>query len=254
MSYLKFALGFPVWFIPALCLADSTKIAPDVAQDGPGVVDVIIQFQAQPAEAHAQKLANLGGRLVGNLGIIRAAKYSLPPAAIRALSDDPDVFYISPDRQVTVALDNASPASGAAVAFQSGLTGTGVGIAIIDSGILEVRDLLGPSTNAANLSRIAYSESFVAKTTSTADQYGHGTHVAGAAAGNANSSTGSSYIKSFRGVAPNATLINLRVLDAKGVGTDSAVIAAIDRAISLKNKYNIRVINLSLGRPVYQSC
>jgi len=45
----------------------------------------------------------------------------------------------------------------------------------------------------------------------------------------------------------------LQVLDEKGLGTDSAVIAAIQKAISLKNQYNIRVINLSLGRPVTTS-
>ena len=55
------------------------------------------------------------------------------------------------------------------------------------------------------------------------------------------------------GAAPNASLINLQVLDANGNGTDSNVIAAIQQAIALKNKYNIRVINLSLGRPVFES-
>ena len=55
------------------------------------------------------------------------------------------------------------------------------------------------------------------------------------------------------GIADNANLINLRVLDQNGAGRDSAVIAAIQKAISLKSKYNIRVINLSLGRPVYES-
>jgi serine protease AprX len=54
-------------------------------------------------------------------------------------------------------------------------------------------------------------------------------------------------------VAPNANLINLRALDANGAGTDSSVIAAIERAIALQRTYNIRVINLSLGRPIYES-
>lgn len=43
------------------------------------------------------------------------------------------------------------------------------------------------------------------------------------------------------------------MLDANGEGTDSQVIAAIDEAISLRTQYNIRIINLSLGRPVYES-
>jgi subtilisin family serine protease len=54
-------------------------------------------------------------------------------------------------------------------------------------------------------------------------------------------------------MAPGASLINLRVLDANGESSDSTVISAIQTAIQLKSKYNIRVINLSLGRPPFES-
>src|SRR5258708_5297883 len=54
----------------------------------------------------------------------------------------------------------------------------------------------------------------------------------------------------MQGVASRVNLINLRVLDANGNGTDSAVVLAIQRAIQLKKSYNIRVINISLGRRV----
>jgi len=57
----------------------------------------------------------------------------------------------------------------------------------------------------------------------------------------------------FSGVAPKANLIDLRALNSNGIGTDSSVIQAIDRAIQLKAQHNIRVINLSLGRPVKES-
>jgi serine protease AprX len=57
----------------------------------------------------------------------------------------------------------------------------------------------------------------------------------------------------FKGIAPNANLINLRVLDQNGQGTDSGVISAIQVAISFQSKYHIRVINLSLGRQVFES-
>ena len=77
--------------------------------------------------------------------------------------------------------------------------------------------------------------------------------MAGLIAGNGSQSTGSHYFRTFEGSAPNVNLINLRVLDENGAGTDSAVIAAIGEAIKLKNTYNIRVINLSLGRPIYES-
>ena len=77
--------------------------------------------------------------------------------------------------------------------------------------------------------------------------------MAGIVAGNGANSTGSQYTHTFLGIAPNANLIDLRVLDQNGNGTDSAVIAAIQQAIALKDQYNIRVINLSLGRPVFES-
>ena len=57
--------------------------------------------------------------------------------------------------------------------------------------------------------------------------------------------------RTFKGLAPNVNLIDLQVLDQNGLGTDSNVIAAIEMAITLKNTYNIRVINLSLGRSIY---
>ncbi len=238
---------------PILCPGASPKLAPDLPTYGPGTLDVIVQFVGQQSETPRNRITGLGGRFRGELGAIRGASYNLPIAALNALRDDPDILYISPDREVTATLDYSGPTIGAQLAAQYGLDGTGIAIAVIDSGILSVRDLLGPNTNASNLSRIVYNQSFVSGVSSTADQYGHGTHVAGIAAGNANSSTGPGYFASFRGVAPGANLVNLRVLDANGVGTDSGVIAAIDKAISLKSKYNIRVLNLSLGRPVFES-
>src|SRR5262249_55953660 len=130
-----------------------------------------------------------------------------------------------------------------------GLDGTGVGVAIIDSGVFNHDDLQKASGSG---SRIVYSESFVPGDPSTNDAYGHGTHVAGILAGNGHDSP-SGYNTKYIGIAPNANIINLRVLDASGAGTDSQLIAAIQRAIQLKDTYNIRVINLSLGRRVFES-
>ncbi len=127
-------------------------------------------------------------------------------------------------------------------------------MAVIDSGVTAVGDLYWwiPS-NQTYGSRVVYSQSFVPGTTDTSDLYGHGTHVAGIIAGAGWFSTGSNFTHTFKGIAPNANIINLRVLDQNGAGTDSSVIAAIQAAISLKSTYNIRVINLSLGRQVYES-
>ena len=67
------------------------------------------------------------------------------------------------------------------------------------------------------------------------------------------SGTANGYAATYAGMAPNVNLINLRVLDQNGSGTDSQVIAAIQQAIALKSTYNIRVISMSLGRPVFES-
>ena len=99
---------------------------------------------------------------------------------------------------------------------------------------------------------MVYKESFL-RGGNTTDEFGHGTHIAGIIAGDGDASSGDGSFFTLKGVAPGVSLINLRVLDANGQGTDSAVIAAIDRAIQLKSRYNIRVINLSLGRPVFES-
>src|ERR1700686_1449621 len=55
------------------------------------------------------------------------------------------------------------------------------------------------------------------------------------------------------GLAPNVNIINLRVLHQHGAGTHIQVIAAIQRAIPRKTQYTVRVINLSMGRPVFES-
>jgi serine protease AprX len=98
-----------------------------------------------------------------------------------------------------------------------------------------------------------YNQNFASGPNTVTDLYGHGTHVAGILAGNGMNSRGTNFRKTFIGIADNASLINLRVLDQNGAGRDSAVIAAIEKAISSKSRYNIRVINLSLGRAVYES-
>jgi serine protease AprX len=94
---------------------------------------------------------------------------------------------------------------------------------------------------------VVYGEDFTGEGI-TRDLYGHGTHVAGILGGSGANSGGK-----YRGVAPGVSIVNLRALDETGSGDDSMVIAAIDRAIDLKSTYNIRVINLSMGRPIYEN-
>ena len=239
--------------LASMAFAGSPKMAKDLEKVDPGsTVDVIVQFKQIPTAAHHKKVSDRGGNLKTELGAIKGGHYSIPAARIKDLADDPDVAYITPDRPVKGLLDYSNSTVGADIARSNGWAGTGIGVAVIDSGINSVLDLKVGTSNSD--SRIVYSESFLTTTKKTSDEFGHGTHVAGILAGNANSSVASAdSTRAFRGMAPQANLINLRVLDQNGAGTDSGVIAGIQRAIALKSKYNIRVINLSLGRPVLES-
>src|SRR5712692_5870774 len=182
-------------------------------------VDVIIQFNQTPTAAHHQKVQNKGGVLKTKLDFIKGAHYSVPVEALDALADDPDVAYISPNRKLRGAMDPVVTAVNADIATSQGWDGTGVGVAIIDSGVGTVDDL--NSDGNSNPSRVVYSESFVPGDSSTTDVYGHGTHVAGIVAGNAYDSTSlQNYPNVYRGIAPKANIISLRVLDGTGASVD----------------------------------
>ena len=195
-------------------------------------------------------IVKLGGTILDPLPLVNGVVALLDGPGILNLSNNPNVVYISSDRLLSPTLSNAAPAVNAFAAWQSGYTGAGIGVALIDSGVSSHPDLNG---GLLGLSRVVWNQSFVPGNASGTDQFGHGTHVAGLIAGNGASSTGSKYSRTFEGIAPQAAIINLRVLDQNGQGSDSAVISAISTAITLKSMFNIRVINLSLGRPVYET-
>ena len=241
----------------ALSFARQDKLAPELRTATKGNVNVIIRYKVVPGARHLQMLNRHQGQVTKDLSSMKFLAAAMPASRVDGLSNDPDVAYITPDRPLsgmgtgspTAVLDYHTDTVNAPVAWARGLNGTGIGVAVIDSGIIDIPDLHGQ-----NGSRVIFSQNFVGGTTGSAnDQYGHGSHVAGIIGGNGNKSTGSHYTYTFEGIAPNVNLINLRVLDQNGEGTDSQVIAAIQMAIQLKSTYNIRVINLSLGRPVVES-
>src|SRR5262249_19292163 len=127
---------------------------------------------------------------------------------------------ISPDETVRPTMDITAATTGATTAWSTyGVTGKNIGIAVIDSGVTPGADL----TDASGQPRVVYSQFFRADTT-TEDLAGHGTHVAGIIAGRGANSTGSSFTRTFKGIAPNAKIINLAVLDRYSNGKDSDVI------------------------------
>ncbi len=247
---------------PLALLADTSKISPDLQNStSTGQVQVVVQYAPGTqvscsgllglVDCLVNDVVKLGGTVLEQLPLVNGLVATLDYNGILSLSNQSNVVYISKDRPLRPFFDNAAPAVNASAAWQSNYTGIGIGVAVIDSGANSHPDLA--TTGLLPVSRVVYNQSFVPGDSSVADAYGHGTHVAGLIAGNGISSTGPMYSQTFKGIAPGTQVVNLRVLDANGSAKDSTVIAAINQAIALKSRYNIRVINLSLGRAVYES-
>ncbi|HZP22235.1 MAG TPA: S8 family serine peptidase, partial [Terriglobales bacterium] len=236
------------FLIAAPLMANDAKLAPELKQPtGNQTTAVIVQYRTVPGEAHRARIRAMNGTVGKSFRSFKALAAQLPASAVAALSDDDSVVYISPDRPIHSHMNNAAAAVLAGYGWGLGLDGSGIGVAVVDSGIHSVNDL----RDASGRSRIMYSLDLVGGNGD--DGYGHGTHVAGIIGGNASASSCTNCTIPIRGIAPNVSLINLRALDNNGQGSDSTVIAAIDAAIQLRGTYNIRVLNLSVGRPVYES-
>ncbi|MGA8027048.1 MAG: S8 family peptidase [Bryobacteraceae bacterium] len=246
--------------LAALACWGASPEHPKLSKDLVGVaavsnVKVIVQWKSAPDNAKHQKVIDRGGVLNSVHPLINAAAYTISTAELNDLANDSDVAFISPDRPVTAKLDYTAAAVNASYAWGLKLDGTGIGVAVIDSGMNQSPDL-------TENNHVVYNQDFtgevkpnanVKDTKNAPDLFGHGQHVSGIIASSGQTSSCGNCTRLLKGIAPGASIINLRALNEDGEGTDSMVIAAIEKAIALKNTYNIRVINLSLGRPIYES-
>lgn len=119
---------------------------------------------------------------------------------------------------------------------QHNLTGKGVTIAILDTGIAPLSDFIHPNN------RILAFRDFINNKTLPYDDNGHGTHVFGICAGNGYLSSGK-----YSGIAPNANIVALKTLNSTGKGDSTDVLAGIQWVLDNHKKYNIRIVNLSIG-------
>jgi serine protease AprX len=211
-----------------------------------------VRLIVQPASEG--NVSSLRGRL---RGIVRrelegSVALDVSRAEFEAMSNDSALAHISADVPVFSDMAITNKVTGASSLWQgtsgllglfatAGYDGSGIGVAVVDSGI---------APHSALDSRVVARVNLVSwEGASTGDPYGHGTHVAGIIAGN---TSAAKYVTpAFAGgSAPGVKLIDVRVLGATGVGYTSDVIAGIDWAVANRSKYGIRVINLSLGHAV----
>src|SRR3954468_11539138 len=150
-------------------------------------------------------------------------------------------------------LFNIAEVVGAHATYAAGITGKGVGVALIDTGVSPVAGLT--SGNVVNGPDLSFDSQDPA--TAHVDGFGHGTHLASIIAGRDVAGTPASYLdpSRFTGVAPDANLVNVKVGASNGDVDVSQVIAAIDWVVQHRNdeSLNIRVINLSYGTDSVQS-
>lgn len=163
------------------------------------------------------------------------------PQSLQALAQHPLVATVYLDQQGTGHLGESGPALGADVARNSyGLTGKGITVAVLDSGV----DTDHPDLSGAIVAQHCFTDNNcppgnTAESTSAEDAHGHGTHVSGIIAARG--------IVSAPGFAPGAKIVAVRVLDAGNSGWLSDWSRGLDWVRVNLNTYNIRVVNMSLG-------
>ncbi len=228
-----------------LCRKLSPRLAEEVltakAQE---MVQVIIEFPALRSCSTArikELIHQAGGKVIYELPLINSLAVELPAERLAEIIPSVHAKMVWPDVQACPCLDVAVPAVGADLAHQQGLTGKGIVIAVVDTGIDPHPDLTKPT------SRIVGWHDLVNGRSKPYDDEGHGTHVAGIIAGNGYQENGK-----YTGIAPEALLVGVKVLDKMGSGPISRVIAGIQWVVDNKEKYRIKAINLSLGAPPEQ--
>lgn len=176
------------------------------------------------------------GKIHHKIGVVPSLVVELPYDSIPELAKSRQVKRIWYDAQVKSLLNTVVPAVCGFGLKKTGFTGKKITIAVLDTGVYPHYDLIYP------INRIIAWADFINYRNTPYDDNGHGTHVAGIIAGNGGGSFGK-----YCGMAPQANLAVIKVLDKNGNGSLSAIIEGIDWCIKNKTEYNIKVINLSFG-------
>ena len=225
----------------------SDKARDEGKNRGTSNLDVIVRFKKEPGTAERSLLQAFGGT-VRRQHRSRWMTVRVPGRQVEKLANDPAIEFVTVDAPLSVAAMDVSRATAglpASIQTESALKGAGVTIAVIDSGVARRPELPGLVASVDMVG--TYDPAFAP--TGSVDPNGHGTHVAGILVGDGTHSLGGKYA----GIAPEASLVSIRVLDGAGRGNTSAMMAGLQWVLDHKNEYGIRVLNLSLGHPVYES-
>jgi serine protease AprX len=184
------------------------------------------------------KILYNNGKIKYEYSNVNAIACELSPLSIDKISEIPEVSFVCFDHKASLCLRKAHDTLGLSNAKKFNLTGRGIGIGIVDSGVYPHPDL------TSNRSTVSYFEDLINGYIKPYDDNGHGTFMCGLIASGGNLSSGM-----YKGVAPDASLCVIKAFDASGNGFMSDLIRSIDIFLSIKDKYNIRVLCLPFEVP-----
>jgi serine protease AprX len=231
--------------------APAVRVDPALTAGDGAEVRVIVRHRPGSGAAAERAVRRSGGQVTQRLPLVDGFAAVLPRAAVRGLTAADGVEVVSADR--TVALQGSAAGQGGASlaprvvnapsAWAAGATGAGVTVALVDTGVADVPDLAGRIVpvrdDLTGRTAPCYDLSGEGH---CGDSYGHGTFLAGLVAGNGASAGGAA-----TGAAPEARVLSVKVAGADGAADVSTVLAAIQWVVSFRERYDVRVLNLSLG-------
>jgi serine protease AprX len=229
---------------------------------------VIVRARDGRRSAVAELLKKHGDRIESEHRRLDSFTATVHGDDLLALERDPDVRAVSVDAVITA--DRVMQEVGqedqqienllvsALGLSDTAYDGDKIGIAVIDSGLEKSDDLSGGRADRF------FDFTADGRAAHPYDDYGHGTHVATLIAGRGKNSERDVQVLEdgklhrtklalYRGLAPKARIISLKVLDSTGAGYTSSVLRALEFAIENRDKLKIDIVNLSLGHPVYES-
>jgi serine protease AprX len=232
-------------------LDPAVRFALDQATDT-SALRVIVTAAAGKYSVMRTDVLGTGKKIAAEHKFIGALTAQLSKSDIGTLESDPSVIHVSLDHVVrsTAAAAPKSPSASASTPMDdlmlatlglpnSSVSGKGVGVAILDSG-------LQPSTDLPSF----YFSDFTTNTGgSPYDDYGHGTFIAGLIRA-ASPPTSLPIRSGMIGVSPGVRLISMKVLDGKGQGFTSTVLTALETVLNNRGSLGVDVVNLSLGHPI----